>query len=174
MRNKPLPSKERLEELLDYNPNTGEFRWKVTRGGKAKAGDKAGSVKKIGYVSISIDDIPYTAHRIAFYLMTGKQPPEVDHKNGIRNDNRINNLRGANKKLNCHNSAKRSDNTSGIIGVCYNKTRMQWEASFGSRKHQKQHKTRRFLKTFEEAVAQRKIWEDQYGMTELKKHRENA
>ncbi len=93
---KRLPPIERLRELLEYNPKTGVIRWKVYRSRSAKAGDEAGSVSKnTGYRLIGIDGKNYTAGRIAWALHYGADPypVEVDHKNLIRSDNAIGNLR---------------------------------------------------------------------------------
>jgi hypothetical protein len=170
-----LPSKERLDELLSFDPATGEIRWKVNRQ-RIRIGDEAGNIwicSKTGikYRRIMIDGINYRAHRLAHYYYTGEQPPEVDHKNGNGLDNRKDNLRAANHKSNTNNAKKRKDNTSGIIGVLYNKQMKLWKAQFGSVTFQKLNKTQKLFDDFFEAVAQRKAWEDQYGMTELKKDR---
>jgi hypothetical protein len=175
MRNKPLPSRERLDELLSFDPATGEIRWKVSRG-NCKVGDIAGTINTnprygMQRLNIKIDGILYKAHRLAHYYYTGEQPPEVDHKNGNGLDNRKENLRSANNKLNSNNQKMRKDNISGVIGVGYSKQNKLWRVKFGSNKFQRLNKTQKHFKTFEEAVAQRKAWEHQYGMTDLKKHR---
>lgn len=173
MKCKPLPSRERLDKLLDYNPETGEFRWKVRRNQLADIGNIAGyTCPCSGYVKITIDCVVYNAHRIAYFIITGKQPLQIDHKNGIRNDNRFNNLREASHDVNLNNKTIYKNNTSGVIGVSLHKSG-KWRAVIGNPKQWKSKGTLKYFETFEEAVAQRKAWEDQYGMTELKKHRRN-
>ena len=89
----PKLTQQRLKQVLGYDPKTGIFRWKVRRP-KRKPGDQAGCLNKEGYVKISVDGASYTAHRLAFFWMTGKWPtPMTDHFNGIRNNNRWENLR---------------------------------------------------------------------------------
>jgi len=176
MKIKPLPSRERLDELLDFNPDTGEIRRKVATCNKIKVGDIAGGIwtdPKTGkqYRKIRIDTIMYAAHRLAYFYWTGEQPPEVDHANGNSLDNRKVNLRASNKQHNQNNACKRKDNSSGVIGVSYHKITKLWQVKFGGKEFRKTHGTNKTFKTFEEAVAQRKIWEDQFGMTEAKKHR---
>ena len=175
---KLLPSKARLDELLSFDPDTGEIRWKCKSHVNARIniGDEAGTIltdprngRKCR--QIKIDGILYKAHRLAYYYWTGEQPPEVDHKNGNSLDNRKDNLRAANRKLNMNNMGMHKNNTSGVTGVSYNKRMKLWHAEFGSGQFKRLNKTHKLFKTFEEAVAQRKLWENQYGMTELKKHR---
>ena len=177
MKVKAMPSRERLDELLTFNPDTGEIRWKVNGNNQhIKIGKTAGTIEtnpKTGmkYLRIMIDGILYSAHRLAHFYYTGEQPPEVDHKNGNSLDNRKDNLRAADRKLNMNNSNKRKDNTSGVIGVGYNKRMKLWRAKFGSNTFIKLNKTCKYFKSKAEAISQRKAWEDQYGMTEIKKHR---
>ena len=113
-----LTQKE-LKELLDYNPETGEFMWKVDRSDKVKAGDIAGgSNLSNGYKRICINYHTYAQHRLAFLYMTGKFPNKlVDHINGKRSDNRWCNLRQADDAQNACNKAMQSNNKSGHIGI---------------------------------------------------------
>jgi hypothetical protein len=62
----------RLRELLDYDPETGRFTWRVHRGGKAFAGDIAGRLQKSGHRYIMIDQEFYGAGRLAVFWMTGQ------------------------------------------------------------------------------------------------------
>lgn len=69
------------------------------------------------------------AHRLAWLWVHGELPEhEIDHKNQIRSDNRIGNLRSATSKQNKENAPKRSSNTSGHKGVHWDKTRDKWMA----------------------------------------------
>lgn len=83
----------RVRELLDYDPATGDFTWKVSRA-KARMGHKAGFVYGKGYIAISIDGRVYYAHRLAWLHATGEWPVGViDHINHDKRDNRFANLR---------------------------------------------------------------------------------
>jgi hypothetical protein len=83
----------------------------------------------------------------------------VDHiRSERRHDNRKSNLRFADISENGMNKNVQKYNTSGVIGVSYSKTRNMWVASINVRK--KQYKKR--FKTFEDAVAQRKAWEEEF------------
>lgn len=119
---------ERLRELLDYDPETGIFTRRITRGNGA-AGQPAGADCGRGYLKIAIDGRDYRAHRLAWFYHYGEWPPgEVDHKNTIKADNRIANLRLATPVENCRNRPLRSDNTSGYRGVSYSKAKSKWTA----------------------------------------------
>lgn len=122
-------TQERLKELLHYDPETGIFIWRVSRGGKVIAGSTAGLVQRNGYVYIRVDRRRYLAHRLAWLYIHGKFPSDqIDHINRVRTDNRISNLRAATNAENTQNRSKRSDNTSGVIGVYWDNKRQKWRA----------------------------------------------
>jgi hypothetical protein len=94
-------NKERLDELLDYSPDSGLFTWKVNRRGKAKSGCIAGSKNGQGYILIKIDGKFYFAHRLAWLVTHGTFPINmIDHIDGNRENNKINNLREATAEQN--------------------------------------------------------------------------
>jgi hypothetical protein len=120
---------ERLRQLLSYDPESGTFRWLVTRSRGAKAGDIAGWRATNGYVKITIDGRHYYAHRIAWMFSHGEFPPSLlDHINGIKDDNRVSNLRLANKSQNSANSKRRATNVSGVKGISWVPSRGKWQA----------------------------------------------
>lgn len=120
---------EYLRSILDYEPETGLFRWKTTRHGRVKVGQIAGNVNpKTGYVNIEIDGKPKKAHRLAILWMTGKWPErDVDHKNLIRHDNRWINIRAATEQQNGANRRALRNNSCGIKGVY--RVGSRWRAS---------------------------------------------
>lgn len=120
MKIKPMPSANRLREVLNYNPDTGIFTWAVKVAQRCPAGTVAGTISAAkGYVTISVDRKIYLAHRLAWCYQTGEDPAEfqIDHINGTRNDNRYCNLRIATKTENMRNSKKPSTNKTGFKGV---------------------------------------------------------
>lgn len=113
---------ERLRELVDYDPITGVFTRRTTRG-RWKAGSIAGCAQLGDYTKLHLDYVFYGAHRLAVLWMTGTSPSVlVDHKNGIRSDNRWTNLRCATHQTNLENRhGPQSNNTSGALGVRRNR-----------------------------------------------------
>jgi hypothetical protein len=121
----------RLRELLRYDPHTGVFVWLVGRrgfAGAAKAGRSAGTAHASGYVRIGIDGREYLAHRLAWFYVFGFWPREqIDHVNGDRSDNRLDNLREVSNQTNCEN--RRSSIKPGkLLGVTFNKANRNWIA----------------------------------------------
>jgi len=123
------PTVEELKERFSYDPETGVVIYKVDVAYNVVKGRVAGSVSKGGYLSVRINGRGYPLHRVIWALHHGEWPPHfIDHRNGVRFDNRIDNLRSATGTQNGHNSAKRSDNTSGHKGVTWNKICRKWRA----------------------------------------------
>jgi HNH endonuclease len=122
-------TQERLRELLAYDPETGLFTWRSRRKG-VQVGEIAGSVERNGYTGIKIDQKHCLAHRLAWLYVYGGMPAgDIDHINRNRADNRIENLRAANRSQNCANARLWKNNTSGLRGV--RKFHKKWRATVG-------------------------------------------
>lgn len=116
-------SKRDLNEFLaivTYDPETGKF---------LKSGEPCGHIDPNGYRRITIRTGYFFEHRLAFPLMGQPMPKYVDHINGIRADNRWENLRAATWNQNQHNRRPRKDNKSGVRGVSWHKNREKWQVS---------------------------------------------
>lgn len=117
---------ERLRELLSYDPATGEFLRLATPRNASKAGDVAGCVVD-GYRRISVDGRQYQGHRLAWLHAHGRWPADqIDHVNGIRDDNRLCNLREATNAENLQNLTARSNSRSGLLGVSWHARAGKW------------------------------------------------
>lgn len=127
---------ETLRSLLDYDHETGQLTWKVSRTISIKVGDRAGSINKNGYVVVvlKVGDQPpraFKAHRLIFLWITGRWPTRfVDHIDGCRSNNRWANLRDANESENAQNqrSAHRNKTKSCPLGVTWHKRLQRWQA----------------------------------------------
>jgi hypothetical protein len=101
---KPILTQSRLRELLDYNPETGVFTWKVSTSNRIRAGQKAGATGQSGYQSIQIDRKLYLLHRLAWLYQTGSWPQKyIDHKDGDKTNNKYANLRDVTHSQNLQN-----------------------------------------------------------------------
>jgi hypothetical protein len=131
MKFNPLPPLEELKESLDYNPDTGIFIWKKQIANTIKVGQVAGSMSSKGYIIVTFKRIKYLANRLAYYMYHGVDPLEkmVDHKNDPTTNNKIDNLRLASNAQNQMNRVNLpSNNTSGVIGVYWDKFYKKWRA----------------------------------------------
>ena len=123
-------TQEELKRVLKYDCKTGVFTWKVNPCKNMKSGTVAGSVHSRGYRYISIGEKKYLAHRLAWLYAHGCMPPDqVDHINGRKGDDRLINIRLANRSENQQNKYKpKSDSKSGFLGVCFSKRDKKWKA----------------------------------------------
>ena len=117
----------RINELLKYKD--GDLYWKQSRG-SVKAGSKAGCTDKDGYVLVRLDGILHKSHRLIWIMHNGDidENMQIDHINGIENDNRIDNLRLVSNKENNKNKTVRKGNKSGVNGVTWIKRDNKWLA----------------------------------------------
>jgi hypothetical protein len=117
---------EEAMQLFDYNPESGIITWKIDNH-KARIGNIAGYLHSYGYIQIMVGHREYRAHRLAWLLMYKVWPSKnIDHINGIRDDNRIFNLRDVSQR---ENSCNRKEHREGKRpGYFYNQWEKRWDA----------------------------------------------
>jgi hypothetical protein len=112
-----------LHNILDYDEDTGIFKWKVRKGNSIYVGDIAGSFYTSGYRRIIINGIDYKEHRLAWYYVYAKWPEKlIDHIDGIKYNNAISNLREVTNSENMQNqktAMKNKTSGSSIPGVYF-------------------------------------------------------
>lgn len=174
--NKPVPGPpvDMIRKVVQYEPESGIFKWtkrdaSLFKGGKSQAdswnnrfaGKSAFSTKRDGYLCASIFNVSYSAHRVAWAISHGYWPiQEIDHINGDRSDNRLANLRLADRSEQRRNCSVSKRNKSGIIGVCYVAAEKKWKAYISSEGKQI---NLGLYADFESAVESRKFHERKLG-----------
>jgi hypothetical protein len=174
-------SVEYLKECFDYDEQSGILFWSkqrpVThflttqtyqRWMTIYSGKEAGTtntIKGIKYKSCCIGDTKYLIHRIVWAICVGKHPERViDHIDGDSLNNRIDNLRDVSQTINSRNSKMRSNNTSGVNGVRWDKQRNKWVVYVTSHIDgiSKTKNLGRF-NNFDDALKCRESWEEELG-----------
>lgn len=120
---------ERLRALFYYED--GVLYNRVSRG-SAKQGTAAGYIAEDGYRRVRVDGKYHYIHRLVWILHTEKEVPDglfIDHINGKRADNRIENLRLATATENQHNKLRQSNGTSNYKGVWFDSKKNVWKAA---------------------------------------------
>jgi hypothetical protein len=122
---------------LDYDFDIGWLTWKPLiedtkenrRWNTRYAGKRAGSKNKRGYRQITLRGYIYPEHRIIWLWVRGQFPEQqIDHRNGIKDDNRWINLREATCSENHQNRSKHQNNSTGFTGVSFVDKRQKFQA----------------------------------------------
>ena len=116
-----------VKNLFDYQ--NGVLVWKIKLNKRISINSIAGSKDGNGYVQVMINGKRYKAHRLIFKMFNGEVPEIIDHINGVRDDNRIENLRPASLSGNAQNSKKPQRNTSGFKNVYWHKAFGLWQVA---------------------------------------------
>ena len=143
---------------VGYDPETGEMWW-IVRKPRVKVGAVITRTGGHGYRQVKINGKTYLQHRLAWKMVFGYWPKEqIDHKNGDKQDNRIENLRDVSQTANLRNQdlSKTRSNT-GVRGVLYRKNRNSYVAYIGN--YGNPGYKNKAVKTLAEAVRLRKQWE---------------
>lgn len=125
-------TQERLHEMFKYRD--GNLYRKISLG-RTKVGDKVGFVNDKGYVAVNIDKKCIVLHRIIWLMQYGEMPSLIDHIDGDRQNNKIENLRITDRNGNAQNKQMHKNNTSGCKGVSWHKRAKKWLAQIDCRGH---------------------------------------
>jgi hypothetical protein len=121
-------TQEKLKTLLSYDPDTGVLTWQSKPSRGIKVGRQAGTPTSQGYLALQINKKKMLVHRAIWFYVHGVWPPEeIDHINHVRDDNRLCNLRLANRLENSHNTQKHEKNLSGHKGVAWHNRNKKWQ-----------------------------------------------
>jgi len=147
MADRNLPTPEMLRKLLSYDPETGKLFWlarpvdmfndgnhsaahRAANWNARRAGSEAFTAPHIaGYRQGTVLNNVTLAHRVIWAIVHDEWPTnDVDHINGVRDDNRICNLRSVTRQENMRNAARHKSNAAGVMGVAWDGTRGMWRA----------------------------------------------
>jgi hypothetical protein len=127
----------KFKDVFEYRD--GELYWKILHGRKNVKGAKAGFAWNDGYLGVGFNKKLYRIHRVIFEMHHGYCPKFIDHIDGNKQNNRIENLREATSNQNGYNTKLSSRNTTGVKGVSFDgkKYRVRFKVdgkakSFGS------------------------------------------
>ena len=126
-------NKDLLNKMFEYRD--GNLYRKISLG-RTKVGYKVGFVNNKGYLSVNINKKNLLVHRLIWMMHFDEFPSLLDHIDGNRQNNNIENLRIATRNQNAHNKSINKNNTSGVKGVCWHKHTKKWNAQIW---HNKKH-----------------------------------
>lgn len=117
-------TQELAHSLFEYKD--GQLFRKVSRR-SYKSGDLVGNIEASGYVRTTLNGKRYSIHRIVYLMQHGYMPKEIDHINGNKSDNRIENLREVSRSENNVNRGSFKQNKSGYKNVSWHKLESKWQ-----------------------------------------------
>jgi len=119
---------DRARTVLRYEAETGRVFWCQSLSKRAAAGREAGTINGDGRRQVSIDGRRYLTHRIVWLIVHGAWPAhEIDHIDGDKLNNRVENLRDATRTINAQNTRHaRRHSRSGLLGAFWFKRDATW------------------------------------------------
>jgi len=124
-----MPTVARLHELFSVSTNGDLVRKISCRSKKATAGDVAGSPNAWGHLKVMVDGQMIYNHQVVWAMTHGEWPTKaIDHVNGLKTDNRPDNLRLASSTENNHNRGVNRNNRTGFRGVSRDSRRNKFQA----------------------------------------------
>jgi hypothetical protein len=149
-----------VKKLFHYDAESGMLLWRNGNGRNVKPWQEAKAPNGHGYYTVKINGTSYSVHRLIWLYVHGNFPDKyIDHKNRVRNDNRLCNLRDVNTTDNAQNISLPSHNKSGHIGVSWFELQKAWTVYV---KVNKKNKWLGCYKNLDDAIAARKAGEVKY------------
>ena len=150
-----------LKKMFWVDRFTGDLR-RLTNRTNSPVNSVAGFIdNSVGYRKIKIKSVRYYAHRLVWLYHFGKWPSDqIDHIDGDKLNNKIDNLRVVTNQENQKNAKLPSTNTSGVMGVCVHNQTQKWRAQI---QDDGKNKFLGLFDNFEEAVAARQAAERKYN-----------
>ena len=118
-----MVTQQELKDLFEYTD--GKLIRKISKG-NTKAGSSIGNFRKDGYLQAEINRHKYLLHRLIYIYHYGTAPKYIDHINGIKSDNKIENLRSATYSENNRNAKRRKNSSSGVKNVSWYPNAQKW------------------------------------------------
>ena len=157
---KEMIDQDAVKKLFHYDAESGLLLWRNGNNRNVKPWQEAKASNGHGYYTAKINGKTYLVHRLIWLYVHGNFPHKyIDHKNRIRNDNRLCNLRDVNTTDNAQNISLPNHNKSGHIGVSWFKLQKSWTVYV---KVNKKNKWLGCYKNLDDAVAARKAGEAKY------------
>jgi hypothetical protein len=120
-------SHEWLLSVLHYNQETGVFTWCGKAQKNTIIGKVAGCKNKKGYLQVGLKKFMFQQHRLAWFYVYGSWPKdEIDHINRKKDDNKICNLRQADRSINSRNRDISKRSSTGVKWVYFDRKKNKW------------------------------------------------
>ena len=122
-------------EFFQYED--GKLFWKKRSANRTVVGSQISFVENTGYIRVRFKGKHYGIHQIIFLMHYGYIPEHVDHVDGEKLNNKIENLRAATKSENALNKKVRCDSASGIKNVHWYEPLKKWRVAVSINKKRK-------------------------------------
>jgi hypothetical protein len=127
---KQIATFKQVDDVLHYDDDTGLLIRKRRTSKSVYVGDIAGTTRVDDYIVVRVNGRMHKAHHVVWLLKTQNWPNgNLDHIDGDISNNRIENLREADHRMNARNQKLRSTNKSGVCGVCWESQKKRWRAT---------------------------------------------